>query len=190
MIHRSRIAALLATLALFTVLSAAGCSGVSDKYPQGSDMWTWARKGSAVEIQLNDRLYAVIQSGIAKVYLPDGRSLDVSLDKNGSPVSITRMAWGVSVSQPDYQQMGIAFSVYKEAVAQHPGGKVGWVIFLLVVILAGVLLFVYAPSLVNSWKLGGIFSGKDTAKSLLLFRAAGIFVIIVGTVILLAVIAK
>jgi hypothetical protein len=190
MIHRSRIAAILAALILFTALSAAGCADVSNNYPDGSGTWTWARKGSAIEIQLNDKLYAEIQSGLAKVYLPDGRSLDVSLDKNGSPVSITRLTWEVSVSQQDYQQMSVAFNVYKQAIAQHPGSKVGWVVFLLVVILAGVLLFVYAPSLVNSWKLGGIFSGNDTARSLLLFKAVGILVIVVGAVILLAIIFR
>lgn len=190
MIHRSRIAAILAALILLTALSSAGCAGVSNDYRQGSDTWTWARKGNAVEIQLNGRLYTVIQSGIAKVYLPDGRSLDVSLDREGSPVSVTRLAWEVSLTQQDYQQMSTAFNVYKEAVAQQPAGKVGWVVFLLVVILAGVLLFVYAGSLVNSWKLGGIFSGTDTARTLLLFKAVGILVIVVGAVILLAVLFK
>jgi hypothetical protein len=188
MTRRSRLAAILAVLLLILPFVTAGCTSNPVQYNDGNDVWKWSHRGNASEIILNDKLYAVIQSGIAKVYLPDGRSLDISLDKNGAPVSITRMSWEVQLSQQDYQQMNTAFYMYRQATAERPQGSLGWVILLLVLILAGVLLFIYAGSLVNSWKLGGIFSGTDTARSLLLFKAIGIVVIVVGAIILLAVI--
>ena len=64
----------------------------------------------------------------------------------------------------------------------------GWVVLMLIVVIAGVLLFLYAGRLVNSWKLGGIFSGHDTAKSLLLFKAIGAVLAVIGLLILLAII--
>ena len=101
------------------------------------------------------------------------------------------MSWGTTVSQDDYAQMNKALSVRDMALQAAGGGQagsLGWAIVLLLVIAAGVLLFLYAGRLVNSWKLGGIFSGHDTAKSLLLFKAIGALVAVAGVIILLAVI--
>jgi hypothetical protein len=186
---RSRFAAiLLAALIVFISIAASGCTGGPYQITEGSDVWTLAHKGSSTEVMLNSKLYAVMQNGTANVFLPDGRSLDVSFDNSGSPVSITRMAWEVQLSQQDYAQMNTAFYVFRQSAGQSAQGSLGWVIFLLIVIVAGVLLFIYAGTLVNSWKLGGIFSGNDTARSLLIFKAIGILLIVIGTIILLAVI--
>ena len=198
MTHRSRFAAILAVLIVAVSFATSACTGGNSifkrtndggyEYTEGTDVWTWDQKGSAAQVMLNGKLFADIQNSVAKVSLPDGRSLDVLLDSGRSPVGITRMAWDMPVDQMDYKLMNTAFYVNRLATGQNPGSPIGWVIFLLIVILAGVLLFIYAGSLVNSWKLGGIFSGKDTARSLLVFKALGILLIVIGAIILLVVV--
>jgi hypothetical protein len=202
MTGRSRFhTAVLAVLILILMASAAGCA-VSSAFRRTGDgrieytvgegdskeIWTWERTGSTAQITYNSKLFASVQSGLARITLPDGlRSAEVTLDGKGTPVSV-KTAWGVALTQADYTLMNTAFYVNNEAGGLGSSSPLGWVIFLIIVIIAGVLLFVYAGSLVNSWKLGGIFGGTDTAKSLLIVKAAGIFVVIVGVLILLVVI--
>jgi hypothetical protein len=185
----TRLAALLAVLMLFIMLALSGCTSSPYQYNEGSDVWTWSQKGSVSDVLLNGKIYAEFQNNISRIYLPDGRSLNVTVNKDGTQGVVT-MQWSVAttLTAQEYGQVNTAFSVYNAARSQKTGGSVGWVIFLLIVVLAGILLFIYAAPLVNSWKLGGIFSGNDTAKSLLIFKTLGILLIVVGAVILLAVI--
>jgi hypothetical protein len=199
MTRRSRLlAAILAVLTILIMVAAAGCASGQNlftrmkdgrlEHTEGANDWIWNDNNGTVQITLNDKLFAVIAGGRAQISLPpDGRSVDVTTGSSGEPISV-KAAWGVLLSQSDYALMNEAFNVNKLAGGQGHSGSLGWVIFLLLVIIVGVLLFVYAGRLVNSWKLGGIFSGRDTAKSLLLFKALGILVIVVGVIILLAVI--
>lgn len=198
MTGRSRVlAAMLAALMIMIMAVAAGCASGRNvfkraqdgrlEYTEGSDVWKWDRKGNTAQILLNDKLFAVLQNSVAHVSLPDGRSLDVTVDGNGAPVSV-KAAWGLALSQSDYKLMSTAFFVNNEAGNQGQPSSLGLVILLLIVAVAGVLLFIYAGSLVNSWKLGGIFGGNDTAKSLLIVKASGIFLVAVGVILLLIVI--
>jgi hypothetical protein len=196
MAKRSRLlTAILAVLVIVVSVAVSGCTqnGLTRtkdgkyEYTEGNDVWTWDQKGATAQITLNNKLFAVIQNGVAEVSLQDGRSAEVVIDSNKAPQSI-KVAWGVLLTQKDYTQMNSAFSVNKSAGGQGPTGSLGGVIFLLILIVAGLLLFFYAGTLVDSWKLGGIFSGKDTAKSLLIVKAIGIFVVVVAAIILLAII--
>jgi len=56
---------------------------------------------------------------------------------------------------------------------QNPGSPVGWVIFLLIVILAA---YCYSSTRVacNSWKLGGIFSERIPAYASHFSKRSGI----------------
>ena len=195
MTGRSRLFA--AVLAMLMIVMMAGCT-VTDTfkrtqdgrvtYTEGNNTWKWERSGGVTQITLNDKLFAVLQNGQARVTLPDTvRTVEVTLDNAGNPVSV-KTAWGVVLTQADYATMNTAFFVNTNAGGQTSSGSVGWVIFLLIVVIAGVLLFVYAGSLVNSWKLGGIFGGNDTAKSLLIVRAIGVAVVVLGVILLLVVI--
>lgn len=198
MMGRSRLfAAMLAVLMIILMAFSAGCT-VTDafkrtqdgrvEYTEGNNLWKWERSGSTAQITLNDKLFAVVQSGLARVTLPDTvRSVEVTLDSSGTPVSV-KTAWGVVLTQEDYATMNTAFFVNTKAGGQSGSGPLGWVIFMLIVIIAGVLLFVYAGSLVNSWKLGGIFGGNDTAKSLLIVKAIGVVVALLGVILLLVII--
>lgn len=191
---------MIAVLMIVVTMVFAGCTvGPSNlsrldnggiKITEGNSIWVWERSGNSERLTLNDMLVAVIQGGHAQFTLSGGQKLDVTLDNTGMPATI-KMSWGTMVSQDDYAQMNKYLSV-REYARQEAGGaqvgSLGWVILLLLVIIAGVLLFLYAGRLVNSWKLGGIFSGHDTAKSLLIFKAIGILVAVVGLIILLAVI--
>lgn len=189
MTGRSRLfTVLLAVLILTITFTAAGCVPSRQEHPIGSDVWIWEHKGNADQITLNEKLFAVIQNGAAQISLPpDGRAVTVALDKDGEPATI-RATWGITITHEDYSLMSAAFSVYKSYHGQGQTGSGGWVILLLIVVAAGLLLFLYAGRLVNSWKLGGIFGGHDTAKSLLLFKAIGILLMIVGGIVLLVVI--
>lgn len=198
MAGRSRLwTVMLAVMILFVAVAAGGCAvgrnpftRMADggmKYTEGDDVWVWDRAGGIVQITLNDKLFAVLQRGSARISLPDGRTLDVLLDGNGEPMS-AKVSWGVALSQQDYTQMNTAFYVNRTAGGQKVDGTAGWVILSLLLIVAGVLIFFYSGSLVNSAKRGGIFSGFDTARSLLIFRAAGILMTVIGLIILLVVI--
>jgi hypothetical protein len=198
MTRRSRLlATILAVLVVLIAVAASGCANGQNvfkrtqdgrlEYKEGSDVWTWDHKGSSTQITLNDKLFAVLQNRAAQVSLPNGNAIDVTMDNSGAPTAI-KAAWGVVLTQQDYTQMNTAFSIQKMAGVQGPSGSFGWAIFLLLLIVGGVFLFIYAGSLVNSAKVGGIFNGTDTAKTLLIFRAGGIFVVVVSAIILLAVI--
>lgn len=199
MTGRSRyLSAMLAVLLIGFALAISGCangqgaffSRMEDgrlQHMEGSDVWIWDRKGGTAQITLNDKLFAVIQNGMAQFALSEGRSVDVVTDGNGTPLSV-RAAYNTILDHSDYDLMNVAFGVHKKAGGQAQPSSLGWVIFLLIIIIAGVLLFLYAGRLVNSWKLGGIFNGHDTAKSLLLFKAAGALLAIIGFIILLTVI--
>ena len=201
MTGRSRaLSAMIAVLILAVTVFASGCTGgISNlsrldgggyKYTEGDSVWTWERSGNAEQLTLNDMLITVIQGGHAQFTLTSGQKLDVTLDNTGTPATV-KMSYGTIVGQNDYTQMNKALSV-RDRILQEVGGantgSLGAVVVLLLVIAAGVLLFLYSGRLVNSWKLGGIFSGHDTAKSLLIFKAIGILVAVVGAIILLVVV--
>lgn len=198
MTGRSRLlTAILAVLIVAVSVAAYGCAARPDaftrmddgrlKVVEGSDVWIVDNRASPERITLNDKPFAQISNGIAQIALSESRSLDVVLDGNGKPLSI-RAAWNTKLEPQDYALMNEAFRVHDDVGTKNQTGSLGWVIFLLLVIIAGVLLFIYAGRLVNSWKLGGIFSGHDTAKSLLIFKALGIFLIAIGVILLLTVI--
>lgn len=198
MTGRSRLlTAILAVLIVVISVAATGCATGPDaltrledgrfKYSDGDSVWILDNRRSPEQILLNDKLYAVLQNGLATITLPDGRSIDVVMDGNGEPQSI-RAHWNTVLEHHDYAQMNMVFSVHKMAGNQNQTGSLGWVIFLLLVIIVGIVLFIYAGQLVNSWKLGGIFNGHDTAKSLLVFKTLGILLMVIGVIILLAVI--
>lgn len=190
----------IAVLLMVVTLAVSGCTGgLSNlsrmenggyKYTEGGNIWTWERSGNAEQLSLNDMMITVIQGGHAQFTLTNGQKLDVTMDNTGTPATI-KMSYGTVVSQDDYTQMNKVLSV-RERILQEVGGaqtgSVGLAIVLVLVIILGVLLFLYAGRLVSSWKLGGIFSGHDTAKSLLLFKAIGIVVAMIGLVIFLVVV--
>ncbi len=200
MSKRSRaLVGVIAVLVLAFAVLATGCTGrLSNlsklenggyKYTEGDSVWVWEKSGNAEQLTLNDTLITVIQGGHAQFSLTNGQKLDVTLDNTGTPASV-KMSYGTVVSQNDYAQMNKALSIRGRILQEVGGaqtGSLGWVILLLIVIAAGVLLFLYAGRLVNSWKLGGIFSGHDTAKSLLLFKAIGAVIAVIGLLILLTV---
>ncbi len=201
MTRRSRaLVVMIAVLVLAVTVFVTGCTGrLSNlskmdnggyKYTEGDSVWVWEKSGSAEQLTLNDALITVIQAGHAQFSLTNGQKLDVTLDSTGTPATV-KMSYGTVISQNDYTQMNKALSI-RDRILQEVGGtqtgSLGWVVLLLLLIAAGVLLFLYAGRLVNSWKLGGIFSGHDTAKSLLLFKAIGAVIAVIGLLILLTVI--
>lgn len=193
------LTAVFAVLMIVVTVLFSGCSGGPSnlsrldnggiKITEGDSVWIWQRSGNTEQLTLNDMLIAVVQGSHVQFTLTGGQKLDVTLD-NGMP-STVKMSWRTNIGQDEYAQMDKALSVRDLALQEAGGasaGSLGWVILMLIVIIAGVLLFLYAGRLVNSWKLGGIFSSHDTAKSLLIFKAIGVLLVAIGVIILLVVI--
>lgn len=186
--HRNRILPiLLAALFVFSLAALSGCAQPLNHKEIGNHQWKWVNHSNSLEITYDDAPFATIKNNIAQVTLPNSKVLTVTLDNSGNPVSV-KLNWGVELSAEDYSLMNTAFTVSLTADTTGAPSSVGWAIFLLIVVIMGLLLFLYAGRLVNSWKLGGIFSGNDTAKSLLIVKALGIVIMALGTVILLFVI--
>lgn len=195
MTSRTRIFAALAALILLVSILAAGCTNLQGftrtadgklSYPQGDNTWTWEKKGATVLIGLNGKSFATLDHDVARVVLPDSRSFDVVMTKNGDP-SMVRLPWGTTLTQTDYDTLTMAFKVNTLAGGIPTDTPWGWILILVLILVAGVLLTLFAGRVVDSAKVGGIFSGTDTAKSLLIFRAAGIIVALLALVILIAV---
>ena len=195
MTSRARIFAALAALILLVSILAAGCTNMQGftrtadgklSLPQGDNTWTWEKNGGTVLIELNGKPFATLDRGVAKVTLTDSRTFDVELAKGAEPAAV-RVPWGTAVSQSDYDTMAMAFKVNTMAGGIPSDTPWGWILILALVLVAGVLLTLFAGRVVDSAKVGGIFSGTDTAKSLLVFRAAGIVVALLALVILIAV---
>lgn len=195
MTSRTRTFAALAALIVLLTVVAAGCTNLQGftrtadgklSYPQGDSTWSWEKKGGAVLVGLNGKPFATLEHGVAAITLSDGRTFDVVLTKSGAPATV-RVPWGTTLAQTDYDLMTTAFKVNTLAGGIPTGAPWAGIVILVLLLVAGVLLAMFAGRVVDSAKGGGIFGGNDTAKSLLIFRAAGIIVALVSLIVLIAV---
>jgi hypothetical protein len=201
MTGRSKLfAALLAILMGLLIFSMAGCANFPGQgltrtkdgrleYPDGSNTWSWEKKSSIAQILLNGKQFAVVEKGQATISLPDGRVVDVMLDNKSVPLSL-KVSWGTVIAQADYDLMNTAFKVHTLAGGVPVSSPWGWVLVQLVLVVVGVLVAIYAGSIVDSGKTGGIFSSFNTAKALLIIRAIGVLIAIVSIVGLIVTIAR
>ncbi len=192
--RKKAFAALAALIVLLSVIMA-GCTNLQGftrtadgklSYPEGDNTWSWKKNGGAVHIELNGKPFATLERGVADITLPDNRKLAVTLNKAGAPATV-QVPWDTELRQADYDLVSSAFNVNTQAGGIPTGVSWGWVLVLALLLVAGVLLSLFAGRVVESAKGGGIFSGTDTAKSLLIFRAGGVAVALLALVALIAV---